>query len=533
MKNKKVRRIILKRGETALKKIFSLTMALIITALAVLPASAGGIIPYDSYIYDYWEDMVLTPAPYIPGRSVTGVSVGVGAFSSPEDIAVGPDGIVYIADTGNNRIVVLNEDMTRALGVIKSFIDNGIDIDENDEEEDDEAENSRVQSFNAPFGVAVSPTDNQLYVADSMNNRIVALEIDFNTEPDEEYDYLVLNAELRRTISNPQSEMFDEGFVFTPLKVAVDYANRVYAIARGMFQGIMVFDQEGEFTGFFGTIDVQISTWEIIWRMLSTRAQLDGGTLFVPTEFTGIDVDDAGFIYASNIDYDGQKAVRRLNPRGEDVIRTGENENLGGDLSTMGSSRFAGVSQITDVVYRGKGIYSLLCRHRGRIFTYDREGNLLYIFGGMGEKEGTFVQPVAIEALGDRIAVVDAQRHAIITFEVTQYGRLINEAVGLRFDGDEALAVEKWREVLKMNENLEIANIGIGKAYLTAGDNVNAMRYLRLGQSRTYYSIAYRRYRNDVLKENMQWILTGVLVLAVGIPITVKVIKKRKEGGGV
>jgi tetratricopeptide (TPR) repeat protein len=306
-----------------------------------------------------------------------------------------------------------------------------------------------------------------------------------------------------------------------------------------MFEGIMVFNPDGTFTGFFGTIDVQITPWEIFWRAISTRAQRERGQMFIPTEFTGIDIDDSGFIYASNVCSEGEQAVRRLNPTGEDVIRTGENENLGGDLATIGLSRFAGTSNIVDVVYRGKGIYSLLCSLRGRIFTYDREGNLLYIFGGMGSQAGTFIQPVAIEAFGSRIAVLDAQRNEVMLFDETEYGRLINEAVALRFDGDEAQAVEKWREVLKLNENLEIANIGIGKAYLTAGDNESAMRYLRRGQSRTYYSIAYRRYRNEVLKENLPWILTGLVVLIVALPtglhIRSRVLGKRndRKGAGV
>jgi hypothetical protein len=221
--------------------------------------------------------------------------------------------------------------------------------------------------------------------------------------------------------------------------------------------------------------------------------------------------------------------VRRLNPNGEDVIRKGENEHLGGDMAILPGNQYAGPSEIVDVVYRGKGIYSLLDRKRGRVFTYDNEGNLLYIFGGLGSQAGTFRQPVAIETFGSRVAVLDANRNEIITFDETSYGRLINEAVGLRFDGDESLAVEKWRQVLMLNENLEIANVGIGKAYLTSGDNVNAMKYLRLGQNRMYYSIAYRRHRNDVLKENLPWVFTAGLTILVALPITITVIKRRRK----
>ena len=480
-----------------MKKTTSFALVCILLALAVFPASASGNVPYDSYIYDYWENMVFTPAPYIPGRSVSGVSLGVGSFSGPQGMCVGPDGLVYVADTGNHRIVIINAEMTEAVGVIDSFDNDGV-----------------FDTFSSPYGVTICQ-NNLLYVADSMNQRVVVLDND---------------SKAVKIIRNPQSEMLDAGFIFTPDKVAVDYADRVYIIARNMFQGIMVFSPEGDFVGFFGTINVQISPWQIIWRTLATRAQRERQALFVPTEFTGIDLDDSGFLYASNIDSTGTRAVRRLNPSGEDVIRTGENENLGGDLSINAFNNYSGPSYIVDVVYRGKGIYSLLDSKRGRIFTYDHEGNLLYIFGGLGDMAGTFKQPAAIESFGSRIAVLDAHRNEIMTFDETAYGRLINEAVGLRFDGDESLAVEKWQQVLLLNENLEIANIGIGKAYLTSGDNVNAMKYLKLGQSRIYYSIAYKRHRNEILKENLPWIFTGVVTLAVAIPVTVVVVRRRKSG---
>jgi len=475
------------------KVLVSCVMMLLLFASAVFPAVAS-VVPYESYNYDYWENFVFTPAPYIPGRSISGGTLGAGAFSGPMDLCSGPDGLVYVADTGNDRIVILNEEMTEAVGIIEDFENNGI-----------------RDTFNAPYGIVVSH-NNLLYIADSMNHRVVVLD----------------GGSAVQIIDNPQSEMLDDGYVFMPLKIAVDYAERVYVVARNMFQGIMVFSEQGNFIGFFGTINVQITPWDIFWRAISTRAERARQQLFIPTEFTGIDVDPGGFIYASNVDPEGVQAVRRLNPTGEDVIRTGENKNLGGDLIADDFGIYGGPSVIVDVVYREKGIYSLLDSKRGRIFTYDHEGNLLYIFGGLGSQAGTFRQPSAIETIGSVIVVLDANRNEIITFEETLYGRLINEAVALRFDGDETQAVEKWRQVLLLNENLELANVGIGKAYLTSGDNINAMKYLELGKNRTYYSVAYKRYRNEILKENLPYVFTGVVLLPVSY-IVFKIIKKERR----
>lgn len=333
--------------------------------------------------------------------------------------------------------------------------------------------------------------------------------------------------EVIRISKNPDSEVLEDGYVFTPLKVSVDYAGRVYCVAQNMFEGIMVFETNGEFTGFFGTIPVNLTAWEKFWRKLATKEERSQQQLFIPTEFTGIDIDEEGFVYASNVDSTGTQAVRRLNPKGEDVIRLGWSENLGGDLWIEGTSQYAGASKMIDVVYREKGMYSLLDSKRGRIFTYDHEGNLLYIFGSIGSQAGTMTAPVAIEFAGDRILALDAKQAGIIIYQETEYGRLINEAVGLRYDGDETQAVALWEQVLRMDENNELANIGIGKAYLSAGDNKKAMDYLKRGMSQDYYSVAFKRYRNEVLKANIQWILTGVVVLIAALWAFFKFVKPR------
>lgn len=485
------------------RKILTFSLAAFLLALTAGETVSASTLPYDTYNYDYREYVHFTPAAYIPIGSIGGEDLTyngepIGKFVTPQDLCVGDDGRIYVADTGNNRIVVMDNQMTGVVDIITTFNNNGTE-----------------DSFNQPYGVCVSEKG-QIYVADSQNRRVVVLE---------------KNGTLVKIVANPKSESLDDSYVFTPLKVTVDYADRVYVIAQNMFEGIMVFESNGEFASFFGTINVQLSLWDKFWARMATKEERAKQMLYIPTEFTGIDIDPDGFVYATNIDASGVQGVRRLNPRGEDVIKKGENGNVGGDLWIDGTTEYAGPSQFTDVVYRSNGIYSCLDRRRGRIFTYDHEGNLLYIFGGLGTQEGTFTQPVAIEDIGGRLVVLDMQRAKILIFEVTEYGRLINEAVALRYDGDEAEAVALWERVLELDENNELANTGIGKAYLTAGDYELAMKYLKLGMSRDYYSIAYRRYRNSFLTANASYFLTGIAILIV-VVLVIKKVRKNKKGGG-
>ena len=484
-----------------MKRIFVFALAMVLTVMSVpLPALATSV-PYDTYNYDYWNNVVQTPAPYVPDGAISGVSLGVGGFLNPQDICVAPDGDLYIADTGHNRIVVVDGTTHKTEKIIDSFDRDGT-----------------PDSFNAPTGVCVSENE-QLYIADRENKRIVVLELD---------------GTFVKTVQDPKADVLSADFVFKPLKVSVDYADRVYCIAQNMFQGIMVFETDGNFSGFFGTINVSLSLWEKFWKKVATKEERKNQTLYIATEFTGIDIDEGGFVYATNIDEAGEQGVRRLNPRGEDVIRRGRNNNVGGDLWVAAAGDYSGPSQINDVVYRGEGVYSLLDRKRGRIFTYDHEGNLLYIFCGLGTQEGTFMTPVAIEQWDGKLLVMDSTRAEIYIFSATEYGRLINEAVALRHSGDEALAVPLWERVLELDENNELANSGIGKAYLSAGDNEMAMKYLKLGMNREYYSVAFKRWRSEILKVWMGPVLTAVSAVCVAVWLFRQIrdrIDIRKKGG--
>lgn len=481
-----------------MKRIISL---MIVAAMLLLePVSAyAQTLPYDTYNYDYQKNVVPTPAAYVPDEVVYSVDLECGKFTSPKDMFIADDGLIYVADTGNNRIVVLNSDMTLNR-VISSFDNKGTE-----------------DTFLGPNGIYCSP-ENVLYIADTDNKRVVILDA---------------AGQLVDIIQDPQSDVFAEDFEFAPLKVSADYAGRVYVVAKNAYQGILAFDQEHEFMGYFGTINVTVTLWQRFWRIFSTKEQRSRQQQFIATEFTNIDIDEDGFVYATNLDSSGGQAVRKLNPKGIDVITQNKNSkhNLSGDatFSSTSSDTYQGASEIIDVKVRDGGMFSLLDRKRGRIFTYDNEGNILYIFGGMGTQEGTFKIPVALETYEDKIYVLDSDNCTITVFAPTEYGRAINEAVRLRFEGDESEAIEIWEDVLRMDSNNEMAYSGIGKAYLSAGDNEKAMYYLRMGENQSFYSIAFKRYRNDLLRDNLGWILTvGLIVIIAGVGVR-KVVKARRK----
>ena len=82
-------------------------------------------LPYNTYNYDYWENAVETPAAYVPDGAISGVSLEVGAFLNPQDLCVSSDGDLYIADTGNNRIVVVDGTSKKVKHIISTFLNDG------------------------------------------------------------------------------------------------------------------------------------------------------------------------------------------------------------------------------------------------------------------------------------------------------------------------------------------------------------------------------------------------------------------------
>jgi hypothetical protein len=173
-------------------------------------------------------------------------------------------------------------------------------------------------------------------------------------------------------------------------------------------------------------------------------------------------------------------------------------------------------------------MYSALDATRCRIFTYDSEGNLLYVFGGTGNIEGMTRRPVALDVTGDSILVLDQLRGDVVVYKPTEYGRLINSAVAARYDGREQEAVDGWREVLKLDAHYELAFAGVGKSLLSEGQNREAMDYLKKGNEARYYSIALRRHRSEVMKGYSSYIFSAVVLGAAAIVIWK--ITKRKRG---
>jgi len=474
-----------------MKRLLMLTAAAVIAVCSAAP-SATALAPYEAYTYNYYEDSVPLPAPYLPERSITGNDLGIGAFKDPNDIYVTNDGFIYVLDSGNSRIIALDSEWN-VLRIIEGFKLNGAD-----------------ERFANPGGIFVTDEDKTIYVADTDKKRIVVL---------------TAEGELIDIVDNPQSDILPASFQFVPTKVTVDTAGRLFVVARGVFEGLMQFDEAGNFIGYVGTINVAQSFADKVWRRIATRAQREQMQLYIPTEFTNVDIDPKGFIYSTNLDLNTKKPIKRLNPSGEDVIkRFGYYPNVG-DVRYRIFGNNSGPSKLIDIKLLGGGMYMVLDSLRGRLFAYNDEGELLYAFGGRGTQLGVFNTPVAVERVGNRLLVLDRGKNNIVVYEPTAFGAAVHEATTLHYNGDNEQAVEIWKEVIRMTTNYDIAYVGIGKSLLIEKENKEAMSYFKLGMQRKYYSVAFKRHRREVMQEHFSAFMSTAIGLIV-LLFSLKLVKK-------
>ena len=214
---------------------------------------------------------------------------------------------------------------------------------------------------------------------------------------------------------------------------------------------------------------------------------------------------------------------------GQDILIRNGYEDPVGDYAYGNAGGISGRSRFIDVAAMDNDSYACFDRVRGRIFMYDFQGNLLYAFGGVGNREGYFLQPVALDNMGYSLFALDSRTAALTRFDLTAYGEKINTALIEYKAGRYESSAEVWEEVLKMNGNYDLAYIGIGRAALRQGDYLKSMKYYRLKHYREGYGKAFQLYRKQWMEENI-WKIIIVLVLVIAAPRLVKfIIKIRRE----
>jgi sugar lactone lactonase YvrE len=447
-----------------------------LTGLSLLLGTTGSAFADRDYSWTLDKDKkpLLSPLPYIYDFEVDGMYKPSGTFKNPADIFIDKDGNVWIADTGNNRIVEFDQNGTflRDLGT-----------------SDDQGDQAKL---NAPEGVFIADKGD-IWVADRGNGRIV------HFSPD---------GTFLQEFGKPNSKLLEEDQVYQPNKLVIDRRGYIYVLnGGGDYRGIFLLDSEGEFRGFFGANRLTFNIARVLIRTFTTDAQKKQISKVLPTHHANLFVDQRGFIYTVS-PLAANNQIKKLNSIGNNVYNVddivfGERERRGNQLVNP---------QFVDVTVDDQGIVSALDFNSGRIYQYDQSANLLAIFGGRGSQRGKFELPQSLAVGHDgRIYVLDANRNNVQVFRPTEFAELLHKGSQLYFDGKYAEASAVWQEVLRRDSNFELAHTGLAKAFFKKGAYVEAMQEYMIARNKDGYSEAFGEWRHDFLRQNFGWVLPLVV----------------------
>ena len=482
--------------------------AVLVILLGTISSFAG------SYIYSINGKAQASPDAYTPQDSITSVKMGLTKnLKNPTDIETDDDGNIYIADPENNRIVVLNE-YYKVMFEITTF-ENNLG---GDEDSLKSCQGLYVWEGFESTADGVTEYKKYIYVADTGNRRIVVF--------DGQGNYV-------RIIAQPSSDIFDEGQQYQPIALAVDSTGRLFVVDKMAYQGIIAMTPEGEFEQFVGAQKASYSAWDLFWRKFQSAEALAASEVIVSREYNNITIDEKDFIYItqnSANESDLQAAVnnkssdfapvKKLNTAGVDIMKRNGFFAPAGEVDIRMrafDNTPTGASSIVDVALGPEGIWSIIDQKRSKVFTYDDNGELLFVFGDRGDQLGNIATAAGIVYQGEKMLVLDQTLGGFTVYQLTEYGRVLLKAIELNNDRKYLAAEAEWRTILEKNNNFDAAYIGLAKAYYRDGNWEAAMDYYKIAYNTEDYSTAFAQWRKEWVAENFIWIPIVLIAICVGV----------------
>ncbi len=437
-----------------------LALLLLAVLLIMQAGSALASVPYRTFTLGVDGNLVQTQAAYEPIRTMT--RFGETTLKNPADMRMGPDGNLYIADDGNNRILVI----TQSGEYVKEI--------------------GNKKSLKSAQGVFVDE-DLNVFVADEKARAVVVFDKD--------------GKEIRTYTKPTDTPLFGENAAFKPNKIVLDKRGNLYIASTGNTNGIVQLSPvgNGEFLGYYGANQSRVTWITAIRQKILSEEQLKMQADIVPTSVKNLAIDEKGMVYT--VSESDSAALRRLNVAGSNTLTT--------DYNTERTTAVA-VNSFGSIFTANKD---------GDIMEYTSEGSTLFYFGATDtgdQRVGTFKSVTGLVVTDDyNIFVLDEILNSVQVMKATEFTDLVHQAFTLFQDGKYAQSKVPWTEVLRMNSLFTYASTGLGEALYREGNFDEALTAFRNGGNRKGYSDAFWEMRSDWLHKNLGVILIVVIAAVV------------------
>ena len=469
-----------------MKRIKTALIILLLLLVVTVPCSAEE----SNYIIS-GKDKIPVSTSYINEAAISDFQ---GTLNSAQDIFIDENDKMYIADTGNNRVVVAKTDGT-VLSVITSA--DGIEL-------------------KGPEGV-YADNFGSIFVADTGNERIL---------------HFSSGGKYIESFLRPESDYLGETYLFNPSKIVVNSTGYIYTLKS---QTIMTVDANNRFRGYLGQPDVGFNLSETLIRMFASAEQIKAIKKREAEPYINIDIGKDGLIYATSREIGSE--IKVLNSVGENLYRTSTASsrnifqkitgtffslfNIGnyaakgfqfGENTIVGGKQTA--PSFADIAVDNNGIITVINSINNILYQYDSEGNLLFSFGKEEADSGKIELPssIAVDSNG-KIYLVDAVQNHILVYKPTEFAEEVHKAVTLYNDGDYNAAYDLWASVLEKSENYELAQIGMGKALYKEKRYYEAMQQYKNANERSLYSQAFAKYRHSIFRKNFGFAIPVILAI--------------------
>ncbi|OXM87971.1 YIP1 family protein [Paenibacillus rigui] len=483
-----------------------LVSILVCTAL-LLPGTADAAVKYSTYTKDSYNNLIwLQPAYYPigvigqdlyttdPAKPTVKVK---SSMKNPKDIFVDAKNEIYIADTGNNRIVHMNE---------KGQLIRYITIPDS--------------PLSKPEGVFVTKEGN-IYIADTGNKRVVKLDKD---------------GKKQQEFVRPVSRYIPETFVYDPGKVMVDERGFLYIAVHGGYEGLLLLDPNGKFQGFFGANRTALSPLDALKRWLYTREMYANEVAKRPETINSVATDKNGYIYTVTGGMAKIDQLKKLNIKGDNLLRSsqkafGEYRPMDAQLTAAGKAG-ANLPQLIDVAVDQHGNMIVVDQQFKYITNYDASGNLLYFWGGpsaVGSSQvGLLKSPVAIDVNArNELFVLDDQENIVQVFRLSEFGQKVDEANQQTLAGYYEAGEKPWQDVLRMNAQFTPAILGLAKSAFKKERYEEAERLFREAGDQQGFSDAFWQIRMKWFQDHFSLLASLVLFGTIFYFIADKLTEKR------